>query len=200
MVAALALCVGAHAAAPADLGGQVLQVRGHILFGGAIDFLGSQEFEYDFSGLQATISDIDGDPTQIQLDTVLPAPDVPCNRGRDFSIRLIGSYDPATGSVQVVGMRPGVNKVDSGQDYSFWGVHAELNTVTISLNGIADDDGSGAITITGLDQLPDRGGPSTNLSMDSARVLLISRPGCDTATYNFNVNRPYGGFTWVATP
>ncbi|MBI1745062.1 MAG: hypothetical protein HYR55_00550 [Acidobacteria bacterium] len=203
VVAGLALGTVAHADAPADLDGLVLRANGHIRVGGNIDFVGLQDFEYDFAGIQITISDIDGDPTQIQIDTVLPAPDIPCNRGRDFSIRLTGIYDPATGAVQVTGVRPGTNKVDTGGDLyflGFHGVHAELNTVTMSLNGTADDDGTGAVTITGLDRLPDRGGPSTNLSVVSARGLLIDRPGCDIVRFTLNVNRPYGGFTWVATP
>ncbi len=78
---------------------------------------------------------------------------------------LSGTYDPATGSVQ-----------------------------------IANDDGTGAVTITGLDLLPDRGGPSTNLSLISPRVLLIYRPGCDIPLYTLRVNQPYGGLTWVAAP
>ncbi len=203
MVAGLALCAVARADAPADLGGLVLQASGHIRVGGNVDFLGLQEFDFDFAGLQITISDIDGDPTQIRIDTLLPAPDVPCNRGRDFSISLSGTYDPATGSVQVTGVRPGLNRVDTGGDLFFFGphgVHVELDTVTMSLNGTANDDGTGAVTITGLDLLPDRGGPSTNLSAASARGLLIDRPGCDTVRFTLNVNRPYGGFTWVAAP
>src|SRR5215472_8731299 len=105
VIAGLALCAGAHADAPADLGRLVLQASGHIRVGGTIDFVGLQEIDYDFAGIPITISDLDGDPTQIQIDSVLPAPDVPCNRGRDFSIRLTGTYDPTTGSVQVTGVR-----------------------------------------------------------------------------------------------
>ncbi len=202
-VAALALSVVAHADPPADLGGLVLQGSGHIRVGGSVDFVGPQQFDYDFAGLQIGLSDIDGDPTQIRIDTVLPAPDVPCNRGRDFSISLSGTYDPVTGSVQATGARPGLSRVDTAGDvylFGSHGVHVELNTVTMSLNGIANVDGTGAVTITGLDLLPDWGGPSTNLSVIGARALLIDRPGCDTVRFTLNVNRPYGGFTWMAAP
>ncbi len=200
LVFGLALCPVAYAEPPADLDGRVLSINGHVRFGGTIDFFGSQVFEYDFSGLPVAISDIGGDPTQIQLDTMLPVPDVPCNAQRDFSITLTGTYDPATGSVQVVGLRPDATIIDSGQDFFGGGTHLVLNTVIVSLDGIADDDGTGAITITGLDQLPDIGGPSTNLSVDSARALVIPRPGCANPMFNLNVSNPYGGFTWVAVP
>ncbi len=199
-VATLVLSAAAKADPPADLDGLILQVSGRVRVGGNVDLIGRQDFEYDYAGVPITIGDIDGDPTQIQIDTVIPVPDVPCNRDRDFSLSLTGTYDPVTGSVQATGVRAGLNRVDSGQNALGLGVHVELNTVTASLNGVADDDGTGVVTITGLDALPPSGGPSTNLSVAAARVFLIQRPGCDTASFTLNVAGPYGGFTWVATP
>ena len=122
-VVALVLSAAANADPPANLDGLTLQVSGRVRVGGTVDLIGLQDFDYDYAGVPITISDIDGDPTQIQIDTVIPVPDVPCNRDRDFSISLTGTYDPVTGSVQAIGVKDGLSRVDSGQNFSSFGIH-----------------------------------------------------------------------------
>lgn len=201
--AAVALCAVAKADPPAVVDGTYL-LSGHIALGASIDLLGAQYFESDFSNLEVTVASDPNDPTSVTASAALPAPDTACNRQhlQDFVFDLTGTYDPGTGTLSLSGSKAGPITVDSGSTFNFLGttyhVHAQLMNIGLSLNGIADDPGSGVITITGSDTYPARGGRSTNITIGSAKGLGMKGSECNRADITLNASNPYAGFSWVA--
>lgn len=208
LFAAAALAVSRPASADIpDIRGASFVAAGTIRLGGTVQLIGAIKFDIDVQGQPfAIVADPDNpdDATKIVVQTKLPFPDTPCNATRDFSINLVGTIDPGTGEFHVKGVRAGSTIVDSGQVYDFgiakYQLHATLVDFSVTLNGTATVDDNGVVTLTGSDELPPDGGPSTNITVSSAKAHLLNPGECDIsrAIFNFDVSDPYGGFKWSA--
>jgi hypothetical protein len=203
----------ARAAPPDDVRGSVLLVSGTARIGGTVGLAGDQNVSLDYSGVVMRIvadPDHPDDKTMLQVNITIPAPATPCNTDSSLGLALKGTYDSTTGKLQATGSRPGDTFIDTGivdtpgtilgNNQEIW---ADIQDITMNLNGVASLDAQNRIVITGdpaTDKPPASGGPTTNLPATGAKVLWVPPGNCNPndAVFAVSVDKPYGGFSWAA--
>jgi hypothetical protein len=203
----------ARASPPDDVRGSVLLVSGTARIGGMVGLTGDQNVSLDYSGVVMRIvadPDHPTDKTMVQVNITVPAPPTPCNTESTLGATLKGTYDPTTGTLKATGSRAGDTFIDTGivdtpgtllgNNQEIW---ADIQNVTMNLNGVASLDAQNRIVIAGdptTDKPPDKGGPTTNLPATGAKVLWVPPGDCNPndAVFVVPVNKPYGGFSWTA--